>query len=829
MLSSIFFGAVDQRPPDPPVGPGHRGIDVLIDGQLLRVDVDVLAEASGLFLQVQSTSAAECPLEDFPGGITIFRQIVCLLTNFADQTPLQVTDENVLNLFEAAWLLECPRIFDVVMDSPYMRSLSSRRMVELLEHLLPFTAASSPMEGQGLVQDQNDDSGNSVSSSAATEEFMRVLVLETTMWQRTEQAALELATQLDGGDLVLGPRLATGSLRMCCELLRLYQRREFETGFMSSALQPVSAIWKNLTDKPLRAQVSWDSHYFALHCMRKRLQSDSHTEESGGNSLAGEHEEDEEARADIPDALCENISDSTLLGLVELVQYVDIHRAPRNWTALLIRTLLLSNRTEEARQAFAESFASSPRVQELAWKNSSAVPVAWLSDVAQHVEASRVLLRILGNYREMDANDFCDVIEGVLLERFLPSPHCKLVVLASELMNDIVGSCFDAGRKARAPRYPEPAGADDNDGRESKGHSQHDKDKDNQNSNDGNNTNTTQAASTNTSNMTNTTSATNIGNVANTCNTISGSSVSSSESKPGTIHVVLERRCPSHWAGQHVLWRLHHVGIRLFAAAFVPQCGFLPHAWPDSNMDYAGDTNQSWKDKEHVCRIEPLVIKVTGNCLWDESLLTIELLHPIMDSGRAAQHEPILHFGRQVIMRHLWYRHDGTYYEIPQLKSLWELACWPLCEDAGLIREALEYLKGTYRELQALGAGWCPEYEEALFQMFVALDLLRLPGQALLSPWVPSQVQTVRLLVQQQPAEQFHAELQQEVVTAMESLKCINLQCAKLSNKLNIVEQRTVINKSQINDSIGFIEEHQRKKREAALPPRRMSAIGALQ
>merc|ERR1711988_1147485 len=114
-------------------------------------------------------------------------------------------------------------------------------------------------------------------------------------------------------------------------------------------------------------------------------------------------------------------------------------------------------------------------------------------------------------------------------------------------------------------------------------------------------------------------------------------------------------------------------------------------------------------------------------------------------------------------MRHLWCGHTSPYMEVPRLKELWELACWPLCTDAGLIREALEYLKGTYCELLAFGGGWCPEYEELMFQMFCALDLSRLPVIALLSPWVPPQVQTVFLLVQQQPAEQFNAELHQEI------------------------------------------------------------------
>merc|ERR1711974_25353 len=141
------------------------------------------------------------------------------------------------------------------------------------------------------------------------------------------------------------------------------------------------------------------------------------------------------------------------------------------------------------------------------------------------------------------------------------------------------------------------------------------------------------------------------------------------------------------------------------------------------------------------------------------------------------------------------------------------------------IREALEYLKGTCRELQAEGAGWTAEREEQLFQMFAALDLSRLPGQALLSPWVPPQVQAIRLMLQQQPVETFHRGLEKEVSNYARSLKAINQQCVRLTNRLNIVEQRTVINKSQISESIVVIQEHQKKKdRERPLAGKRMSA-----
>ena len=504
-------------------------------------------------------------------------------------------------------------------------------------------------------------------------------------------------------------------------------------------------------DKPLRAKVSWDSHLFALRCMRRRLAAAAPPSLASRSNaeMAGELKEDEQAHTDIPMELCETAQDSTLICFVELVGFVDVERLFPNWSALLIRTLLLLDPPGEttsagypmqARKMFKATFAGSILVQRLAWHPPAPVPPAWLADVVAHPDASKALLRVLARYRVMEAEEFCDLVEHVLLSQFLSWGHCNDTILKSELVNELVGACLDAGRKSAA--------------------------------------------------------------------------------LPGNVIPALgERRCPSHWAGQHVLWRLEHLGRRLFDVAFVFQQGFLPHSWPDC-LDgdchaEPGPVLRVVAAEDDVCCPQPQVVEVEGTCLWDEGLLTIPLLRPTMMEGRALTDKPILHYGRQVIMRHLWYKHSGTYCEVPKLKSLWDLACWSLCEDASLIRQALEYLKGTYRELCGPGGSWTADCEEAIFQMFLAIDLSVLPIQALQSPWVPVQVQTVRLFVQQQPADRFHEELQQEVARATEHLESISLQCSKLSERLNVVEQRTVMNKSQISEASVALEEHQRRKREA--------------
>ena len=502
-------------------------------------------------------------------------------------------------------------------------------------------------------------------------------------------------------------------------------------------------------DKPLRAKVSWDSHLFALRCMRRRLAAVAPSEVLQKQAeMAGEMKEDEEAHEDLPAELVETAEDSTLIVFGELIGYVDPERLSSNWSALLVRVLLLLTRSADgsdreartlsAREIFKNTFAGNELMQKLSWHHPAPVPPAWLVDVVSNPDASKALLRVLSRYRHMEAEELSEILEHVLLAEFLPYHHCQNTILASELLNEILGACMDAGKKANRGTFRKDSCSDS--------------------------------------------------------------------------------RCPNHWAGQHRLWRLEYLGRRLFHVAFVFQEGFLPHTWPDC---FNGDSKpvdakllvRRMAVEDDVCSTQPQVVEVDGSCLWDEGLLTIPLLRRTMMEGRAMLDKPILHYGRQVIMRHLWYKHVD-YCEVSKLKMLWDLACWSLCEDAGLVRQALEYLKGTYRDLCRPNGPWSPENEEDLFEMFLAIDFSLLPIQVLYSPWIPAQVQSVRLFVQQQPADQFHQELQQEVSRAMEHLKSVNFQCSKLTDKLNVVEQRTVMNKSQISDSSAAVEELLRKRRQ---------------
>ena len=89
-------------------------------------------------------------------------------------------------------------------------------------------------------------------------------------------------------------------------------------------------------DKPLRAKVSWDSHLFALRCMRRRLAAVAPSEVLQKQAeMTGEMKEDEEAHEDLPAELVETAKDSTLIVFGELIGYVDPERLFPNWVCLV--------------------------------------------------------------------------------------------------------------------------------------------------------------------------------------------------------------------------------------------------------------------------------------------------------------------------------------------------------------------------------------------------------------------------------------------------------------------------------------------------------------
>merc|ERR1711972_41727 len=93
-------------------------------------------------------------------------------------------------------------------------------------------------------------------------------------------------------------------------------------------------------------------------------------------------------------------------------------------------------------------------------------------------------------------------------------------------------------------------------------------------------------------------------------------------------------------------------------------------------------------------------------------------------------------------------------------------------------------------------------------QLFAALDLTRLPSQVLLSPWIPAQVHAVNVFVGLESMKKTLETLLGDSATNTAGLKTLDSHCIKLENKLNIVDQRTVVNGSQVSDAVAIVNAH---------------------
>lgn len=841
----------------------HRPVDVIVDETSVKVDVNIMAEVSGLFLQLKSTSAESCPLDNFPGGLETFEHIrrffaSRVFDSDAEGRPnpyqFHVNERNLRNLFEAAWLLECPKLIEELLSSAYVTGLSSRHAADVLEHVLPFTS----IYGYRGRTCQPDGPPMTIEEEMA--------ILETKMIDITEKAAVVLASRLDLSDLVLGPRLSTGSLNISCELLRLQRERQEEMGFVSSSFESVSSVWKNWTDKPLRATIIWDPHLYALQSMRKCLlpfDGNIHGQDPLPKAIE-EEAEDEKAHQDISPSLCEAAPDATLHCFADLVDFVDVNRAPTNWQALLVRTLIVIGRIDDARATFASTFPTSQATVRLACKpvepgGKPLVPVAWLGDVASHSEVACVLLKLLSGYQNADFGETCGIVDGVLLNNFMEHPENANIVLASSLVYDIVGACLAAGCKANLLAGRKRVFLANHGTQMLAGEERENEDGMvgsaravvNGREPDCEPVPDVQNGPANAASSGVVDENANVQNL--NCEERDPTSPAGSESgswNTSDIPMVddlgpfsqldaLSSRCPSKWVSLRDLRRFRALGVRLFEASFVHQCGYVPHTWPRnlvtqvarsrSNSDEdadsdpiqseqsvldASDDQDKYLEAEEIppCRPEPTIVSMSGQCLWEEGLLKIDMLEPILRKAGGSKQDPTLHAGRVAIMRHLWCSlgNNGEYLHAPRLTRIWNMARWPLCADGRLVREALEYLKGAVRQSRACGGDWQSNHEQEFFDMFRALDFSVLPRSALLSPWVPSQLSAVHLLVAKKPLPQILADSSQNAAQTAGNIRQMQEECALLENKLNIVEQRTLVNKCQINDSITAIRNHMR-------------------
>lgn len=448
----------------------------------------------------------DCQLADFPGGIELLRDVVRYLQVTAAEERaaaaaagemgvpagvlkvdpgafhLELNTDNIGNYLEAAALLRCPRLLRDTVLAPAAKELSSRRVLTLLERVILYTADTSPGTAEALsfmpMADEQEDSQKDLPGQDEAWSDTADSANQEQVVQAFSQVIQRLCARLDAVDFKLTATLAAGSPWATLEVLRAFRVKVENVGRVNYALQSVTSTVKSLfVSEPEKGvqqlKHEWKEHHFALHVFRKHIieatlfSKNSNLRASAELAMLEQENEvtisDDEGEApgspghrkpqasgddDIPEAICDAVVDSTLIGLAGFVMYCDPAQTPPVLAGTMIRSLLLVSQTARARTLFEAVFVRSRKAQ--AMVVTGQIPLDFLSSVKIHRAASVVLRRLLAQYQSISRMEVCHLIGNVLLEDFKNEKHCRDIVLSNALIRDIVVYCRVTTRACEA-------------------------------------------------------------------------------------------------------------------------------------------------------------------------------------------------------------------------------------------------------------------------------------------------------------------------------------------------------------------------------------------
>eukprot|EP00747_Dinoflagellata_sp_TGD_P025523 gnl/TRDRNA2_/TRDRNA2_131314_c0_seq2.p1 gnl/TRDRNA2_/TRDRNA2_131314_c0~~gnl/TRDRNA2_/TRDRNA2_131314_c0_seq2.p1 ORF type:complete len:880 (-),score=192.00 gnl/TRDRNA2_/TRDRNA2_131314_c0_seq2:88-2727(-) len=365
-----------------------------------------------------------------------------------DAFHLEFAPDTIGDYLEAAAVLRCPRLLRDTVLAPAAKDLSSRRVLQLLERVIHLT---SQVDGPELIFGKSEEEGAGNREQVA---------------QAFQQVIQRLCARLDAVDFRLSAMLAAGRPWASLEVLQAYRVKNENVGRAAYAFQSVTSTFKSLfTDgeekqkRPEQQQKQeWKEHHFALHVFRRHIvestpfAKSSNLDTSREMALLEQEAGIERQRSgdepegtpqqtddDIPEAVCDGVTDETLMGLSGFVSYCDPHLIPGGLAAVMIRSLLLVDNAAHARTLFDAVFAKSHKAQAMIVNGK--IPVDFLSDVKSQRAASMVLRRRLAKYETLDRAELCDLVGRVLLEEFYNEKHCHDLVISNPVIQDLVVHC----------------------------------------------------------------------------------------------------------------------------------------------------------------------------------------------------------------------------------------------------------------------------------------------------------------------------------------------------------------------------------------------------
>mmetsp|Transcript_94132 Transcript_94132/g.176970 ORF Transcript_94132/g.176970 Transcript_94132/m.176970 type:complete len:561 (+) Transcript_94132:116-1798(+) len=287
---------------------------------------------------------------------------------------------------------------------------------------------------------------------------------------------------MDGGDCQLEPSSAQGSLQSSLEALRAHRRKIEE----AAPSLDTEAARSNAVSEPSAKPDSWSKHQFAVHVIRCHVKQEVEAAIAAGTdrqkpaapdeSLPGaetsaERSDAEEVNSlvaackedDIPEDACDAAPDAALEPIADFADFLDPGQTPPLLGALMVRSLLLVGRKDEADTFFQAVFAISQKLQDMIVTRE--VPAWLLRGVRKQRLASITLRRLLATYETMECDEICDLVENIFLDELIDEEHCYKVIVQHALMRHLIlwmrsGGASDGARTGALAFNSQASGAD---------------------------------------------------------------------------------------------------------------------------------------------------------------------------------------------------------------------------------------------------------------------------------------------------------------------------------------------------------------------------------
>ena len=393
-----------------------------------------LVEVGGFF--ARNVGSKGIGIEKFPGGLDLLDKIT---THLLDPSGGLLIEKDTLDDFlQAGRWLECPRLYNDIASSAYVANLSHRGILVVLEELIKYTTSTFQTRESDIQNVPRE--GNKVESA---EQFAITVKFETEIWQAQQEVIHQLANMITVNEFVLSERLATGSLQASLLILQIHREKNNQSNFAERAFQGMvgglTGLFRQSEEHPNRKDdgVHWSEHDFAfcvfkLHILACCNDCDEVTYKYKSGDDFDEYLED----------IADFVKDPWLEPFADLVEFLDQNKLNANaaLAPLLLKSLILADKQEDAQVLFCSSFGTSRKVRDLVIRE--VIPIKFLFEVKEDPQSSKVFREYLRkHFQNLKPAELTFLIDEGIVNTFAPMQHGVDDILANDMTSQLIIHC----------------------------------------------------------------------------------------------------------------------------------------------------------------------------------------------------------------------------------------------------------------------------------------------------------------------------------------------------------------------------------------------------